>query len=306
MVTRSNSGTIYGAAAFEGANGFGTLFQLDTDSTFTVLANFDFPGPAYPVAEPLLLADGTLVGSANYGGAFGTGALYTFPVGGPLSIIHSFGSSDGAVPISGLHQHTDGLIYGTTTSGGNGYGTVFRFTLAGALDYVHLFEFDGIDGSNPHGGLVAGPGGELFGTTFSGGDEGLGTIYKIDAAGDYAQTHSLVEAEGGSVYDALTLRIRRESLLRDQRRQRDGDSQRRRNRLRLPARVHVRRGLRSRLEPRGRPRRQLLRRGERRRRSRDRLPVDARRRGDGRTHVRLGRSRGRDLPRAHWSPPRGG
>ena len=144
-------------------------------------------------------------------------------------------------------------------SGAYGYGTVFRFTLAGALDYVHLFELDGIDGIDPLGGLAAGPGGELFGTTLAGGDENLGTIYKVDAAGDYAQTHSLVEAEGGNVYDASPTDPTEISTASTSAgngtaiRSADGID------FELPARVHARRGLRKRLEPRRRPRRQLLR-----------------------------------------------
>ncbi|HEX4441257.1 MAG TPA: choice-of-anchor tandem repeat GloVer-containing protein [Thermoanaerobaculia bacterium] len=203
-VVRSASGALFGTTSAGGSFGFGTLFRVDTDTTFTVLADFDRPGPTIPLAEPTLLADGTLAGTGSAGGAHEIGTVYAFPPGGPFAVLHSFGSFDGSIPIGGLHQHSDGLIYGTTIAGGNGAGTVFRFDLSGELEYLHLFAFDGEDGVSPFGSLVAGPGGVLFGTTLGGGTGDGGTIFTIDAAGTYSQTHSLANGEGAVFYDGLT------------------------------------------------------------------------------------------------------
>jgi uncharacterized repeat protein (TIGR03803 family) len=38
-------------------------------------------------------------------------------------------TTDGANPVAGLIADASGALYGTTTSGGNGYGTVFKLTL---------------------------------------------------------------------------------------------------------------------------------------------------------------------------------
>ena len=49
--------------------------------------------------------------------------------GGAVTTLHTFAYADGANPIAGLLQSRDGKFYGTTTSGRNGYGTVFRMML---------------------------------------------------------------------------------------------------------------------------------------------------------------------------------
>jgi uncharacterized repeat protein (TIGR03803 family) len=54
-----------------------------------------------------------------------------------------------------------------------------------AQTFTVLHEFKGVpdDGSNPHAGVVRDSAGNLFGTTFTGGAVGEGTVYKLDTAG---------------------------------------------------------------------------------------------------------------------------
>jgi uncharacterized repeat protein (TIGR03803 family) len=75
-----------------------------------------------------------------------------------MTTLHSFNGTDGANPGGQLVQAFNGSFYGTTAFGGAcsawylGCGTIFRVTSSGTLTTLH--RFDGIEGSNPYGGLL--------------------------------------------------------------------------------------------------------------------------------------------------------
>ena len=108
--------------------------------------------------------------------------------------LFSFNGADGSSPNS-VVQGLDGNFYGTTTYGGancqafGGCGTVFKITPTGTLTTLYSLcretNSDGVctDGSSPNAGLVQGTDGNLYGTTFGGGTNGGGTIFKITPNG---------------------------------------------------------------------------------------------------------------------------
>src|SRR5258707_15247892 len=103
--------------------------------------------------------------------------------------LYSFtGASDGCFPWGPLVQGSDGNLYGTASYGGarnsiNGYGTVFKMTLAGDFTQLYAFHYNG-DGASPAlGGVVEGPDGYFYGTTLSDGDYGNGTIFVVTPDG---------------------------------------------------------------------------------------------------------------------------
>ena len=101
---------------------------------------------------------------------------------GTLTTLLSFASS--ANPAAALIQATDGNLYGTTSFGGANCatcGTVFKITPSGTL--TTLLSFDGADGEDPTDGLVQGPNGDFYGTTYIGGAYGDGTVFKITPEG---------------------------------------------------------------------------------------------------------------------------
>ena len=77
----------------------------------------------------------------------------------------------------------DNFFYSTSPVGGtSNQGTVFSITRNG--DVKVLYSFTGkSDGGGPRGGLALGNDGYLYGTTPSGGDYGVGTIFKISRSG---------------------------------------------------------------------------------------------------------------------------
>ena len=113
--------------------------------------------------------------------------------------LHDFDSaSDGANPdFPGMiAQARDGSLYGTAPTGGtHGFGTVYRITASGAFHVIYSFT-GGNDGAHPYSGLSLGTDGNLYGTTFDGGANGQGTIFKITTAGTLSTLHSFNGTDG--------------------------------------------------------------------------------------------------------------
>lgn len=99
-------------------------------------------------------------------------------------VLHSFNSNgkDGNSPYAGLILDKSGNLYGTTLLGGtHAYGTVFELTpkSGGGWTEKILHGFDGADGYYPQAGVIMDASGNLYGTTFAGGANGVGTVYEL-------------------------------------------------------------------------------------------------------------------------------
>ncbi|MGA2369736.1 MAG: choice-of-anchor tandem repeat GloVer-containing protein [Candidatus Korobacteraceae bacterium] len=82
-----------------------------------------------------------------------------------------------------------GNLYGTTYSGGANYaGTAFELKHQGSgWVLATLYDFlGGQDGDGPYSGVVTGPGGMLYGATYSGGN-GYGTVYRLHPPANVCQ-----------------------------------------------------------------------------------------------------------------------
>ena len=92
------------------------------------------------------------------------------------------GTGNGSSPIGGLIVDAVGDLFGTTAAGGtNNVGTVFGIpkTATGFGAPTTLVTFSGANGANPEDGLIKDAAGDLFGTTFSGGANSVGTVFEI-------------------------------------------------------------------------------------------------------------------------------
>jgi uncharacterized repeat protein (TIGR03803 family) len=116
----------------------------------------------------------------------------------PLNTISSLGFTPGTGPFGPI-QASDGALYGTTYAGGvYGEGTVFKVTTGGTLRTLYSFSplrwTDGSglnpDGANPSAGLIQASDGNLYGTTYRGGMNGMGTVFKITTAGKLTTLHT--------------------------------------------------------------------------------------------------------------------
>jgi uncharacterized repeat protein (TIGR03803 family) len=102
-----------------------------------------------------------------------------------LQQLAMFSGADGNGPNSRLVMDAAGNLYGTTFNGGRGGGlgpgTVFKLSHGGSgWILTTLYEFrGGTDGYNPWGGVVFGPDGTLYGTTYGGGTHDFGLVFRL-------------------------------------------------------------------------------------------------------------------------------
>jgi len=164
---------------------------------FTLLYSFGMTGDgASPYAGLAQGTDGNFYGTTFIGGAYGSyGTVFKITPRGKLTTLHSFDGTDGDQP-AGLVLAIDGNFYGTTEFGGaNSNGTVFKITSSGALTTLH--SFDRTDGAGPYdAGLVQATDGNFYGTTYQGGADDYGTVFKITPRGKLTTLHSFSNADG--------------------------------------------------------------------------------------------------------------
>jgi len=117
-----------------------------------------------------------------------------------VTTLFRFDGSDGSAP-NALIQGTDGNLYGTAGYGAmnNTFGTVFKITPSGTLTTLYVFCTDFpvcADGGNPFAGLVQATNGSFYGTTYSGGAYGQGTVFKITPSGALTTLYSFCPQTG--------------------------------------------------------------------------------------------------------------
>jgi uncharacterized repeat protein (TIGR03803 family) len=119
------------------------------------------------------------------------------------TVLASFNGTDGADPSNSLIMDAAGDLFSTAMVGGaDGDGTVFEIAKSGS-SYSSaptvLASFNGTDGVNPTGSLIADAAGDLFGATVSGGANGDGTVFEIAKTGSgYSSTPTVLASFGGT------------------------------------------------------------------------------------------------------------
>lgn len=132
------------------------------------------------------------------------------------TLLHDFGDGttlpagtssnhDGTSPTTSLIQGRDGNFYGTTFNGGlSGNGTVFVLMPQGVVTILHNFGDGNVtnDGLHPRAALIQGSGIDtnFYGTTSTGGTNGMGVIFTITPQGTVTILHNFGDS---TVLDTL-------------------------------------------------------------------------------------------------------
>lgn len=215
----STTGTIFSLA--QDGSGYTTLHRFAAfASRNSNLSPINTDG-AYPESALVEGSDGYLYGVTRGGGPNGTGVVFKIsPDGTGFQVLHAFAAitsaqdssvlenTDGASPVGGVIEGADGYFYGVTYEGGiNGRGTIYRVRFDGSgFQTLHVFTatttVEGVavntDGTFPAAGLADGGDGTFYGTTASGGPNGLGTLFAISPDGATFDVLHDFEAAGGS------------------------------------------------------------------------------------------------------------
>ncbi|HXE51472.1 MAG TPA: choice-of-anchor tandem repeat GloVer-containing protein, partial [Tepidisphaeraceae bacterium] len=180
---------------------------LAADYLLTTLASFNGANGADPTAGLTMDAAGNLYGTTQFGGANGDGTVFEIASGtGVLTTLASFNGINGAVPVGGVTLDSAGNLYGTTKNGGSSAdGTVFEIAV-GSGTLTALASFNGANGANPLAGLTLDSAGNLYGTTYSGGNSRDGTVFEIAAGSGVITTLATFNgANGANPSAGLTL-----------------------------------------------------------------------------------------------------
>ena len=219
----ATDGNFYGTT--NGYYSAGTVFKITPGGILTTLYTFcpqaGCRDGVYPHGNLAQGKDGAFYGTTLLGGdeTCKCGTIFKMTPNGTLTILHTFMGADGVSPSAGLVQASDGSFYGTTQNGGTNYtdcpygcGTVFRITPRGVFTTFQMCSQTNCPaGANPYAGLIQATDGNLYGTSYSGGAYGSGTVFMLSSkrvtsvysfglAGGIASETGLLQATDGTFY----------------------------------------------------------------------------------------------------------
>jgi uncharacterized repeat protein (TIGR03803 family) len=134
-----SSGNLYGATAFGGEGGAGTIFKMTpSNGSWTLETLYSFIGGIGPLGNLVMDRVGNLYGTTFQGGSANAGTVFELTPNGngdwKYTSLHDFcaaggNCSDGSGPVCNVMFDTNGNLYGTAYYGGaNGKGVVWEIT----------------------------------------------------------------------------------------------------------------------------------------------------------------------------------
>ena len=207
-LVNDGAGSLLGVTRYGGAGNYGTVFKINVATgVLTTLVDFTSSSKIIsPYAGLVSDGAGSLWGTTKEGGASGYGSIFKVNIdtGVPTTVVNfsNNGSSDkGSDPVAGLVNDGAGVLWGTTQNGGaSNYGTIFKINVStGIMTTLVQFTGNGASnkGSDPMSELVRDGVGYLWGTTYGGGANNRGTVFKINV--NTGVLNTVVEFTGNGV-----------------------------------------------------------------------------------------------------------
>ncbi len=178
-----NVGNLYGATSYGGANRIGTVYELTpTQSGWseTTLYSFTYNDNGGGAGGLIMDTRGDLFGITG-----GVGTVYELtPQNGNWSftVLQTFFGGGYPPSLAAPTLDSQGNLYGPVpSSGGGGYGEIFKLTPSGnQWIYSPFYQFSNLDGGIfPIGAVTFDASGNMYGTTEFGGANGEGTVWEI-------------------------------------------------------------------------------------------------------------------------------
>jgi uncharacterized repeat protein (TIGR03803 family) len=150
---------------------------------------------------------GNLYGTTLAGGAGGEGVIFklTRPAKGAAfkeSILAELGGKIGYGAYGGVVLDSSGNLYGATEEGGHSSaGTVYELSpnSNGSYTQTVLTIFNGSNGGGPMDSLIQDSTGNLYGTTYLGGNEGDGVVFEVNPHA-HVTTTTITSSLNPSIY----------------------------------------------------------------------------------------------------------
>jgi uncharacterized repeat protein (TIGR03803 family) len=190
-----------------------SVAHAQTQATkFKVLHTFHGKDGSFPTGTLVRDSAGNIYGTTSGGGTggcdgYGCGTVFKMNKVGKEIWLYGFKGTSQIDPTAGLLRDASGNLYGTTENGGKitktcggvqggGCGTVFEVDKNGKATV--LYKFKGTpDGYFPQALLVNDPESNLYGTTYLGGANGLGAVFKVSTNGKETILHSFAGPPDG-------------------------------------------------------------------------------------------------------------
>jgi uncharacterized repeat protein (TIGR03803 family) len=221
------AGNLYGSTCAGGPYHAGTIYELSPAGSGQWAEKLVYPlnvGQVCTYNANTLAIDsaGNLYGMTFGGGSNHKGSVIQLSprANGTWkeTTLHNFGNNaggvtDGTYPFGGVTLDASGNLYGTTRDGGTlGLGTVFKLApVAGGIwKEIIIHNFEGEDGKFPYNGVTLDSAGNVYGTTWLGGQYGSGVVYQLKHVnGGWVRTviHAFNAGgvDGGFPFDRVTL-----------------------------------------------------------------------------------------------------
>ncbi len=155
-----------------------------------------------PYSNLTLDAKGNLYGTTSGGGTSGGGTVFKIDPTDHESVLYSFVPGDSNGPYAGVLLLSNGNLLGTISCVGtcnNGAASGGVFELASGVESV-LAQADG----KVYGNLLRDPQGDLYGTSYGAlSFSACGTVFEINAAGQYNVLYSFTGPDGCNPYAGL-------------------------------------------------------------------------------------------------------
>ena len=130
--------------------------------------------------------------------------MFKISASGALTRLYSFtGGTDGAIHKPGWYRAATAILRSNGIRWNKRQRDVCKSTASGAFTLVYTFNAAN-DGANPQAALVQGGDGNFYGTSWIGGTNGNGTVFKISVTGRFSLLYTFSgSSDGGSPQGAL-------------------------------------------------------------------------------------------------------
>ncbi len=197
---QATDGNLYGTT-YGGNVAFSTVYKYTRAGQFSTIYVI-LTAQGMWANSVLQGADGNLYITCFEGGIQNNGTIVKVSTSGRFLSYYAFpGGGNGSLPLGGLVLASDGNYYGTTNQGGSlgaGFGAAFRLTPSGKVTVIHSFTDQSHNSYFPVG-LIQATDGYLYGVTTAGGQNGVGTLYRLSTSGAYTDLYNFSTSVGNNV-----------------------------------------------------------------------------------------------------------